>query len=266
MKYFPFLLAIGMLFLSCQNDDNTTGGQHKANAEQKLMIAVAANVQYVIKDLANLFEKKHGIVIETNISSSGKLTAQIQQGAPYDVFLSANMKYPQRLYDNGYAVNEPAVYALGALVLWTATGLPLEGAYAVLEESNFDKLAVANPKNAPYGEQAVRAMEFYQLQEKLEPKLVYGESIAQTNQYIISKACDLGITAKSVVLSPEIQGKGEWLEIPTEAYKPIQQGMVITKYGQQKHPKASNAFFTMVDCGVYLPYRSFFSNGICYTG
>lgn len=238
-RTFWMLIVAWALLPACQNNASE---QKKRKTDPRLMIAVAANVQYAMKDLASAFEQQHRIKIETNVSSSGKLTAQIQQGAPFDLFLSANMKYPQTLYEGGYAVDTPLVYAYGALVLWTLKDLEMNDEKTVLSAGNFEKLAIANPKNAPYGEQAIRMLEHYQLYEQVEPKLVYGESIAQTNQYIVSRACDLGVTAKSVVLSPDIQGRGRWVEIAAEAYEPIKQGVVITKYGQREHPEAAKAF------------------------
>lgn len=242
-NYFLRVLILGLLFSACNNDGD---GIHSQKGEPKLMIAVAANVQYVMKELEATFEQQYNIKIETNISSSGKLTAQIQQGAPFDLFLSANMKYPQTLFESGYATEPPKVYAYGTLVLWTMKAFDLTSDEAILRAGNFDKLAIANPKNAPYGEQAIRVFENYQLLEQIEPKLVYGESIAQTNQYIVSKACDLGVTAKSVVLSPELKDKGQWVEVSPDAYSPIQQGVVITKYGQEHHPEACKAFFDFI--------------------
>lgn len=235
-KYYLWgVIILGLLLSACKNGRET-------DTDQKLMIAVAANVQYAMKELATTFEQTYDIKIQTNVSSSGKLTAQIQQGAPFDLFLSANMKYPQTLFDNGYATAEPTIYAYGAIVLWTMKELDLTNDSAFLQAGNFEKLAIANPKNAPYGEQAIRMLENYGLLEQIEPRLVYGESIAQTNQYIMSRACDLGVTAKSVVLSPDLKDQGQWIEVSSNAYSPIQQGVVITKYGQEHHFEACKAF------------------------
>ena len=233
-----FLSAL-LLCTACGNEPSR--GQH---GEQQLVVATAANVQFAMHELEAAFEGETGIPLEVVISSSGKLTAQIQQGAPYHLLLSANMKYPQRLYKAGYAVAAPATYALGALVLWTMKEkVTLHAAPRFLTHSDIGKIAIANPKNAPYGEQAVRFFEYYGIYEQVAPKLVYGESIAQTNQYVISKACDLGLTAKSVVLSPKMRGRGAWLPVDPAAYTPIRQGVIITRYGQQQQPEACRRFY-----------------------
>jgi molybdate transport system substrate-binding protein len=210
---------------------------------QEIIVAVAANVQFAMQDIEKVYEQKSGLAIKTVISSSGKLTAQIQNGAPFDVFLSADMKYPDTLYAAGFAGTKPRVYAYGALVLWTMKDWDLSQGIKILPEAKIQKIAIANPQTAPYGEEAVKLLKHYQIYEGVAPKLVYGESIAQVNQYIFSQAAEAGITAKSVVLSPEMKGKGKWVEIDHRAYSPIAQGAVILKHGSKNHPQAAQAFY-----------------------
>jgi len=229
-----FLLIFAV---SCQHSPS----QANENAP-KLTIAVAANVQFAMEDLEAAFEKQTGISLDVIIGSSGKLTAQITQGAPYDLFISADMKYPQRLYDDGLTTAPPKVYAYGALVVMTLEEQDLMENWQTIVQ-NAPKIAVANPKNAPYGEQAINALKHFQLYEKVSSKLVFGESIAQTNQYILSGACAVGFTAKSVVLSPELKDVGTWLELPEASYQPIEQGVVITTFGAKNHPKAAQEFY-----------------------
>lgn len=235
---FSFFCCFSILLSNCQSP-----GKKENRAEESLVIATAANVQFAMKDLEAAFESEAGTEIEVIISSSGKLTAQIQQGAPYDLLLSANMKYPRTLYAEGLAEAEPRVYALGALVLWTMKDHELPADPRELLDPWFKKIAIANPKNAPYGEQAIRLFEHYNMLEDIRPRLVYGESIAQTNQYIISRACDAGLTAKSVVLSPAMKDQGHWVEMPAHAYQSIEQGVIITRHGQQTHPDAARRFY-----------------------
>jgi len=236
----PALLLTGSLLLTGACTDRKAANESSG----KLVVAAAANVQFAMKELERTFEAESGIDLDIVLSSSGKLTAQIKQGAPYDLLLSANMKYPQALYREGFATTEPAVYALGALVLWTLkASVSLQADPTFLIEPGIEKVAIANPRNAPYGEQAVRLFNHYGIYERIEAKLVYGESIAQTNQYIISKACDAGVTAKSVVLSPEIQGRGSWVALDPAAYAPIKQGVIITRYGGRQHPEACRRFY-----------------------
>lgn len=198
-----------------------------------LTVAVAANVQYTFEELKTAFEKKTGISVKAVIGSSGKFTAQIENGAPFDVFLSADMDYPITLYKEGLTVNAPKIYAYGALVIWTMTDVDLSGGIEVLADANVKKIAIASPKTAPYGRQAVNALKHYDLYAQVGKKLVYGESIAQANQFITTKAADVGITAKSVVLAPQLKDKGQWIDVPKESYEPIAQGVVILKHAER---------------------------------
>jgi molybdate transport system substrate-binding protein len=211
-----------------------------------LTIATAANVQFAMDELIREFQAQTGIGASAVVSSSGKLTAQIMEGAPYDLLVSANMKYPEYLLEKNEAVGSVSVYAYGTLVAWSMTGQHIRVTPEYLVEGGVSKIAIANPKNAPYGEQAINYFKHYSVFEEVEPLLVYGESIAQTNQYITSKAADVGLTAKSVVLSPDVKGRGRWLELPDSSYSPIEQGVVITRYGNERHSRESLAFFTFL--------------------
>jgi len=213
-------------------------------AQTKLTVAAAANVQYVMNGLAKDFENSTGIKTDIILNSSGKLTAQIKEGAPYDVFVSADMKYPQELYKSGYAIDSPKVYANGLLVLWTTqTGIKPGIDLQVLTSGSVKKIAIANPETAPYGVASVEAMNYYKVYDKVKDKLVYGESISQTNQYITSGSADIGFTAKSIVLSDEMKGKGSWVDINRKAYKSISQGAVILKHGNETNIDAAKKFY-----------------------
>lgn len=193
---------------------------------EKLTIATAANMRFAMTSLVEVFTAETGIACEIVVASSGKLTAQIMQGAPYDVFVSADMKYPEALYEQELTVAWPEVYAYGKLVLWCASG-DVEPSLAILIDDSVQRIAVANPKTAPYGKAAMEVMKHGRLYEQIKDKLVYGESISQTSQFIISGAATIGFTAKSVVLSPDVIGKGHWQEIDSSFYSPIEQGIVI---------------------------------------
>lgn len=213
-----------------------------AHAES-LTVAVAANVKFAFEELAAEFGRQTGIAVQPVVSSSGKLTAQIKSGAPYDVFLSADMDYPQALFKEGAAATVPRVYASGALVLWTRKDLDLAQGVAGLAAPGVARVAIANPKLAPYGRETLKALEHYQVRAAVEPKLVYGESISQVNQYIDTQSVDVGFTAKSVVLSPDLAGKGRWVEVPAQSYDPIAQGVVILRHGQAHNGAASRKFY-----------------------
>lgn len=229
-----------VILMDCRNSNNG-----KKSTRPVLTIAAASNVQYAMEALVRDFETSSGIEVDLIISSSGKLAAQIGQGAPYHVFVSADEKYPAELAQKGLAGGVPAVYAYGALVLWTVRReIDVSSGLAILQNRDIGKIALANPDLAPYGEQSIRVLKHLGLLERLRPKLVFGENISQTSQYVLSGACDLGFTAKSIVLAPELKGRGTWVDIPPDAYRPIAQAAVITSQGISLLPEESRTFFT----------------------
>lgn len=213
---------------------------------EMLTVAVAANVKYAFDDLAAEFGKASGIEVKGVVASSGKIAAQVKNGAPYDVFLSADTEYPETLYKEGFAAMPPKIYACGALVLWTRKNLDLGKGLAVLADPAVTKVAVANPRLAPYGREAIKALDYYKLRGAVEPKLVYGESIAQVNQYVDTGTADVGFTAKSIVVAPETAGRGKWVEVPAESYAPIAQGAVILKHGSYSNAEEARRFFAFL--------------------
>ena len=209
-------------------------------------VAIAANLKYVFDDLAAEFKKETGIEAQSVLNASGKIATQIRQGAPFDVFLSADMEFPEGLYKEGFAVTPAKPYAYGVLVLWSQKDIDLGKGVAGLVEPAVGKIAIANPKVAPFGKQALNAMAFYKVKGALEPKLVYGESITQVSQYVDTKTVDVGFSAKSIVIAPETAGKGKWVAVPEESYEPIAQGMVILKHGIENQPDAARKFYGFV--------------------
>lgn len=195
-----------------------------------IRIAVAANVSYAITPLIEAFNIVHPKTkVEVILGSSGKLTAQITHGAPYDLLLSANMKYPEALYAGKQAISKPVIYAQGALALFSRKKRDYCAEIFVLKDTDIRKIAIANPKTAPYGEAAKEALINAKLYEMLKPKFVYGESISQTVSYA-KAATDIGIIAKSSLFSPQMQHYKEaihWAEVDETLYTPIDQGMVI---------------------------------------
>jgi len=210
------LLLFGFLLLifSCENKNSP-----------KLRIATSANMHFAINELVKKFTRLEGIECEVIVGSSGRLTAQINEGAPFDVFVSANMKYPNDLYKKGLTKEKPKVYAHGKLVLWTLKN-DIIPSLKLLENIEIKHIALANPKIAPYGNASIQVLNHYEILKSLNSKLVYGESIAQVNQFISSQVADLGFTSKSVVLSPKMVDKGKWIEIDQSIYSPIEQGIV----------------------------------------
>ncbi len=212
-----------------------------------IKVAVSANVSYAMNDLIKAFRTLYPkIKVSVQIGSSGKLTAQIKNAAPYDLFLSADMKYPQKLYEEGIAITRPLVYAKGALALLSPKELDFSKGIFLLEEKKFKRIAIANPKTAPYGKAAVEALTKAKLYEKLKKRFVYGESISQTVTYA-TMAADIGIVAKSSLFSPKMkkfqEGKN-WQSIDPSLYTPIDQGVVILKHGRANEHVA--AFFAFI--------------------
>lgn len=212
-----------------------------------IKIAVAANVSYAIKDLKKAFALKHpDIQVDTILGSSGKLTAQAMHGAPYDMLLSADISFPQKLYMQGVALHAPVVYAKGALAYISAQKRDFSKIEALLLQDDIKKIAIANPKTAPYGRAAKAFLMQVGLYGKLEKKFVFGESISQTLTYAL-KAADMGIVAKSSLFSPILKRykEGEnWADVNASAYAPIEQGMVILKSGEGRAEVA--AFYDFI--------------------
>lgn len=214
-----------------------------ANA-QLIRIAVAANAANVTKSLKNAFEKHHPAKLEIIIGSSGKLTSQIENGAPYDLFLSADMNYPENIFKKGLSQSgAPKIYAYGKLVIWTLKDRPLLKSIQDINDITFKTIVIANPATAPYGEAAMQSMQKSGIYNGLKNKIVFGESISQVNQYLLTGAADIAFTAKSVVLDPTLKIKGKWLQISPSLYMPIAQGVIVLKSGSSAKQKMALAFY-----------------------
>ncbi|MEO6284416.1 MAG: molybdate ABC transporter substrate-binding protein [Dyadobacter sp.] len=209
----------------------------------KIVVATAANVQYVMKEIQKEFAKETGEEIQIVVGSSGKLTAQIREGAPFDVFVSADTKYPQEIFKNGGSDEKPKIYATGSLVLWSKDMAQPELNIAILATEKVKKIAIPNPRNAPYGEAAIEVLKTQNIIEKTEKKLVYGESIAQTAQYISTGSVEAGFNALSIVLSPEMKNKGHYIVIDSTLHKPIQQAAILLKHSEDSPKKESSTKF-----------------------
>ena len=207
-----------------------------------LTVAVAANVKYAFDDLAVEFKNETGIEVQGIFSSSGKIATQVKNGAPFDVFISADTEFPEALYKDGLAASKPKVYAYGVLVLWTTKDFDLSKGLPLLTDAKVQKVAIANPKVAPYGRAAIQSLESAKLNAAVESKLVYGESITQTTQFVDSGAADIGFIAKSIVLAPELAGKGKWIEVPKGSYEPIAQSVVVLKHGAETQSESAKKF------------------------
>ena len=202
----------------------------------EIKIAVAANVSYAIEDLKKAFHKEYpDTKVQVILGSSGKLTAQIRHGAPYDLFMSANISYPNRLYKEGIATTKPLIYAQGCLVYFSRNKQDFSQGMRLLQSAKIEKIATANPKTAPYGIAAKEAMQRAKVYESIKKKFVYGESISQTISYALS-ATDIGLIAKSSLYSPKMrhfkEGR-EWAAVDASLYSPIKQGMVLLHHSEK---------------------------------
>jgi molybdate transport system substrate-binding protein len=220
-------------------------GVFSISSAAELRVAAAANLQPIFPQLQASFRKQTGHTLVPSFNSSGKFVAQIMQGAPFDVFLSADEEYPRYLYEKGWA-QEPQVYAIGSLVLWTMKDFDLTHWPALLKSEKIHKIAIANPKTAPFGRLSLNVLTHAKLLNHVQTKLVLGESISQTNQYIFSGIADLGFTTKSVVMSDKMKGQGRWIELPINAYQPLKQAAVVLKQGKEKQALATQAFMVFL--------------------
>ena len=196
-------------------------------AQKPLTVAVSANMKYTFDSLKVVFEKDHHIPLTAVVGASGTLTTQIRNGAPYDLFLSADMDYPNALYKDSLTIGKPIVYAYGTLIIWST-----KNTYSSISQMNDSKtVAIANPKIAPYGKEADKVLRKYNYSSK--GSIVFGQNIGQVNTYIITHSVDAGITSKSVVKTPEYKSVGSWIDVPENDYTPIEQGMVLLKRSDQ---------------------------------
>jgi molybdate transport system substrate-binding protein len=216
-------------------------------AQPKLTVAVAANMQYTIQELITAFNKTNNTKIDVVLGSSGKLTQQILNGAPFDIFISADAAFPQKLADNHFTLEVPKVYARGLLVLWSVNPSiqPVKD-LKLLVSPKIKSIAIANPKTAPYGSAAEAILKKFNLYNIVSSKLVTGESITQTSQFIATQNADIGFTAKAIVISNEMKGKGKWVELNASDYPPVEQAAALLKHAQQNNEAEARKFYSFL--------------------
>ncbi len=221
-------------------------GVNLAVAEE-ITIAAASDLNFAFKEIVSEYEKASGNHVKLTLGSSGNFYAQIQNGAPFDIYFSADIAYPRKLEEAGLTVPGSLYhYAVGRIVLWTGkeAHLDLSKGLEILGEPRIKKIAIANPKHAPYGRAAVAAMEHAEVYDRVKDKLVLGENISQAAQFVESGAADVGIIALSLALAPPMQAAGHYWEIPADAYPPIEQGAVILMGG--KNQESAKAFLSFI--------------------
>jgi molybdate transport system substrate-binding protein len=201
----------------------------------EIKIAVAANVSYAMDELKKVFHEMHPETkVQVTLGSSGKLTAQIMNGAPYELFMAANMMYPESLYTKGKAITKPLIYAKGSLAYLSSVKPDFSKGIGLVEEEKIKRVAIANPKTAPYGKAAMEALKNGGVYEKIKHKIIFAESVSQTVTYAIT-AAELGFIARSSLYSAKMSRFKEgvdWSAVDPQLYTPIDQGIVILKEGE----------------------------------
>lgn len=214
---------------------------------QPITVAAASDLQSVMPQLTERFQRETGHAVTLTFGSSGNFLAQIQNGAPFDVFFSADIDYPKQL--EMQALTEPGSlyeYAIGKIVVWTRadSGIDIRRGLAALDDPRVRRIAIANPAHAPYGRAAVAALQKQQLYEKVRGKLVLGENISQAAQFVQSGNAEVGILALSLALAPALASMGSYAPIPEALYPAIEQGAVILR--QSKNKNAARQFLAFV--------------------
>jgi len=220
-KYIRLLTVTALLSVSTISQAETT------------IVAVAANFTKPMTDIAEAFEKSTGHSAKLSFGSSGKFVAQIENGAPFEVFLSADDKAPATLEQSGFAVaNSHFTYAIGKLVLWSVTANLIDAQGDILNKGDFKHIALADPKLAPYGAAAMEVLKSKNLLTKLTPLFVQGENIAQTYQFVSTGNAELGFVALSQVIDNGKIVNGSAWQIPENLYTPLRQDAVLLKKGE----------------------------------
>lgn len=203
---------------------------------QELKIAAAADLTLALEKVAVAFKKQSGIQLKVSYGSSGNFFSQIKNGAPFDVFLSADRDYPDTLDGLGKTDKGTTIYAQGILVMWVAsrTGLDPAPNLSTLTSSHISKIAIANPSHAPYGRAAVAAMSHFSLYDQVKPKLVTGENVAQTAQFAESGNAEAAMIPLALAMAENLKKTGRYVIAPSDSYPPILQAAVVLKSSENK--------------------------------
>ncbi|HUF20563.1 MAG TPA: molybdate ABC transporter substrate-binding protein [Burkholderiales bacterium] len=204
------------------------------NAQQRVSVAAASDLAYCLEEMNRVFHREHpGLEVIVSNGSSGMFFNQIRQGAPFDVYLSADIDFPNRLVREGEAVGDSlTLYALGRIVLWTnRTDLPLDTGLEVLRSPSVRYIALANPEHAPYGKAGKAALEHKKIWDEVKTKVVFGQNILQAMQFVDTGNADVGVIALSLVTAPAMQGRGRHVLLPHEWHPPLEQALVLTRHG-----------------------------------
>ena len=227
---------------------STVSPTQEKKKDSELLVAAAADLNPVLNEIAQHFQKNNGIRVKVSFGASGALTQQIQNGAPFDVFFSADMDYPRQLIGQGQADAASLFqYSLGKLVLWVPASSSLDVEHKgmdILLDSSVKKIAIANPQHAPYGRAALAALKHAGLYDRLADRLVLGENVSQAAQFAESGNAQAGFVALAHAMSPAIKNMGKFWIVPADYYPPLEQSVVIITRSQNK--TEANAFLNYV--------------------
>lgn len=214
----------------------------------EVVVAAASDLSFAFKEVVAQFERQTGTRVKVSLGSSGNLFSQIQNGAPFDLYFSADIRYPQKLVESGHGVPGSLYqYAVGRIVVWARKQSPLaveSRGMEVLLDPSIRRIAIANPKHAPYGRAAEAAVTHFKVSDPVRPKLVFGENVSQAAQFVESGAADVGIIALSLALAPAMAEAGRFWMVPAEAHPPLEQGAVLLKNGANR--EAARAFLEFI--------------------
>jgi molybdate transport system substrate-binding protein len=236
----PILLSAIVLSTTVLTSTSSWGQEKKSSSE--LTVAAAADLSSALQEIADGYEKKSGAHLKLSFSASGALTQQIQNGAPFDLFFSADMDYPRQLIAAG-AADQASLYqyAVGKLVLWVPADSTLDLNHKginVLLDPSVKKIAIGNPQHAPYGRAAVAALKHSGIYDQIADRLVLGENVAQAAQFVESGNAQAGFVALAHAVAPGMRGKGKYWEVPADFYPPLVQGVVVISNSQHKKEAA----------------------------
>jgi molybdate transport system substrate-binding protein len=244
-------LVLGLAFVTTgwdiqiRSDPKGTDLQDSPHASREIFVAAAADLKFAMEEMIQEFQNDHSeITVKVSYGSSGNFYSQLSNQAPFDLFFSADIGYPRKLSEQGLTLpGTEFLYAVGRLVIWVSKSSPIDVGRLKMEavrDESVHHVAIANSKHAPYGKAAEAAMHSLGVYESVKNKLVYGENVAQTLQFVQSGAAEIGIVALSLALSPTVHTQGRYWEIPLDAYPRIEQGGVILKWA--KNPEVAQSF------------------------
>jgi molybdate transport system substrate-binding protein len=211
--------------------------------QAQIVVATAANMKFAMEELRAHYSSAHGIEVKAVYGSSGKIVTQIKNGAPFDLFVSADVAFADSAVKWGYGASKPRIYAYGKLALWTMKNLDLKKGLSVLSTPGIGKIAIGDPKVTVYGPASVEAMKNAGVYDTAKAHLVFADNIGQVAEFIVTQSADIGLTALSIAMSEQMRGKGTWVTVDSALYSPIGQAAIILKYGEDNNPGIAGAFY-----------------------